>query len=82
MKVLIIGGSGLVGSHLLRACRSRGWDSIGTYHNFVQPNLTFLELQDIAAVRSILSSSQPEVVFLPAYLSNVDYCEQIGKAHV
>lgn len=75
MKAVIIGASGLVGSHLLRSCKERGWEVVGTYHNFVQPGLVFLELQDVDAVKSLLSASQPEVVFLPAYLSNVDYCE-------
>ncbi len=75
MKAVIIGASGLVGFHLFSACKERGWDVVGTYHNFVQPDLTFLELQDVDAVRFLLSASQPEVVFLPAYLSNVDYCE-------
>ncbi|NJN75338.1 MAG: SDR family oxidoreductase [Synechococcaceae cyanobacterium RL_1_2] len=75
MKALIIGASGLVGSYLFKACQQRGWDGIGTYHNFPQPNLTFLQLQDVDALKHLLSEHQPEVVFLPAYLSNVDYCE-------
>ena len=75
MKSLVIGASGLVGSHLLKTCQERNWDTLGTFYNFAQPNLTFLELQDVDAVRSLLQRAQPEVVFLPAYLSNVDYCE-------
>ena len=75
MKSLVIGASGLVGSHLLKTCQARNWDAIGTFHNYAQPNLTFLKLQDVDAVRSLLQTAQPEVVFLPAYLSNVDYCE-------
>jgi len=75
MKALIVGASGLVGSHLFNACKARGWDVFGTYHNFIQAHLTFLELQDVEAVRSLLQISQPQIVFLPAYLSNVDYCE-------
>jgi len=75
MKALIIGASGLVGSHLRQTCLARSWDVIGTYHNFAQPDLTFLELTDRDAVRSIIHTTQPNIVFLPAYLSNVDYCE-------
>jgi dTDP-4-dehydrorhamnose reductase len=75
MKALIIGASGLIGSHLIQTCQARGWDAIGTYHNFAQPTLSFLELTNVEAVRSLIQTSQPDVIFLPAYLSNVDYCE-------
>lgn len=75
MKALVIGASGLIGSHLMRTCQARGWDTIGTYHNFAQPDLSFLELTNVDAVRSLIQISHPDVIFLPAYLSNVDYCE-------
>ncbi|CBN55135.1 MULTISPECIES: SDR family oxidoreductase [Kamptonema] len=76
MKVLVIGGSGLVGSHLLQTCHQRGWNVTGTYQNFAQPGLIPLQITNAAAVRSLITESQPEVVFLPAFRSNVDYCEQ------
>lgn len=76
MKILIIGASGLVGSHLLQACQSRGWDVLGTYHTFAQPGLMPLKITDRDDVRSLIQKSQPDVVFLPAFRSNVDYCEQ------
>jgi dTDP-4-dehydrorhamnose reductase len=44
MKSLVIGASGLVGSHLLKTCQARNWDVSGNFHNYAQPNLTFLEL--------------------------------------
>jgi dTDP-4-dehydrorhamnose reductase len=76
MKTVIIGASGLVGSHLLQTCQSRGWDVLGTYHTFAQPGLIPLKLTDSDEVRSLIQKSQPDVVFLPAFRSNVDYCEQ------
>ena len=76
MKTVIIGASGLVGSHLLQTCQSRGWDVLGTYHTFAQPGLIPLKLTDSDKVRSLIQKSQPDVVFLPAFRSNVDYCEQ------
>lgn len=76
MKALIIGASGLVGSHLMQACHRRGWDVVGTYHNFSQSGLMRLQLTDAADVQSLVQQSQPDVVFLPAFRSNVDYCEQ------
>jgi dTDP-4-dehydrorhamnose reductase len=76
MKTLIIGASGLVGSHLLQTCQRRCWDVLGTYHTFAQPGLIPLKLTDSDEVRSLIQKSQPDVVFLPAFRSNVDYCEQ------
>jgi len=76
MKALVIGASGLVGSYLIQTCHQRGWQVTGTYHNFAQPNFLPLEITDKVAVRSLLQQLQPNVVFLPAFCSNVDYCEQ------
>lgn len=76
MKVLVIGASGLVGSHLLQTCQQRGWNVMGTYHNFAQAGLIPFKITDAGGVRSLITESQPEVVFLPAFCSNVDYCEQ------
>ncbi|HEY9867353.1 MAG TPA: SDR family oxidoreductase [Candidatus Obscuribacterales bacterium] len=76
MKVLVIGASGLVGSHVLHTCQQRGWNVMGTYHNVPQSGLIPLEITDETSVKSLITQSQPEVVFLPAFLSNVDYCEQ------
>jgi dTDP-4-dehydrorhamnose reductase len=76
MKTLIIGASGLVGSHLWQACQSRGWEVAGTYHQFEQPGLIHLRLTDGDEVGSLIQKTRPNVVFLPAFRSNVDYCEQ------
>lgn len=76
MKVAVIGASGLVGSHLMRTCQERGWEVAGTYHNFSQPGLVPLKLTDQVAVESFIKNSQPNVIFLPAFRSSVDYCEQ------
>lgn len=76
MKVLIIGASGLVGSHLLRAAQRRNWEVMGTYHNFAQPGLIPLRLTDAVGVRQLIREYQPDTIFLPAFRSHVDYCEQ------
>lgn len=76
MKILIVGASGLVGSHLVIACKQRNWDVVGTYHQFEQPYLKPLKITDTDAVRVLIQETQPEIVFLPAFRSNVDYCEQ------
>ncbi|WP_017294111.1 SDR family oxidoreductase [Geminocystis herdmanii] len=75
MKTLIIGASGLVGYHLLQTTKSRGWDVTGTYHNYQLPELSPLETIQEQKVRSLIFQIQPEIIFLPAFLSNVNYCE-------
>lgn len=76
MKGIIIGASGLVGSYLWKTGKQGGWDLVGTYHKFAQPELVPLKLTESEAVRALLLKTKPEVIFLPAFLSNVDYCEQ------
>jgi len=76
MKATVIGASGLVGSHLMRTCQQRGWEVTGTYHNFEQPGLVPLKLTDKEGVEALIKSYQPDVIFLPAFRSSVDYCEQ------
>jgi dTDP-4-dehydrorhamnose reductase len=76
MKGIIIGASGLVGSYLWKIGKERGWDLAGTYHKFAQPGLVFLPLTEPETVRSLFYQIEPKVIFLPAFLSNADYCEQ------
>ncbi|HIK11979.1 MAG TPA: SDR family oxidoreductase [Oscillatoriaceae cyanobacterium M33_DOE_052] len=76
MKVLIIGASGLVGSHLMVAAQRRNWEVMGTYHNFARPGLIPLRLTDAVGVRQLIREYQPDTIFLPAFRSHVDYCEQ------
>ncbi|MDY6786430.1 MAG: sugar nucleotide-binding protein, partial [Cyanobacteriota bacterium] len=76
MKVAVIGASGLVGSHLATAARDRGWETLATYHQFPQPQHVPLDIRDEEKARSLLTDFQPQVVFLPAFRSHVDYCEQ------
>lgn len=76
MKAVVIGASGLVGCHLMRVGRQRGWHAVGTYHKFAQPGLIPLQLINAYGVRSLLAESRPNLVFLPAFRSSVDYCEQ------
>ena len=75
MKALVIGASGLVGSHLLAALKDAGDSASGTYHATVTPGLEALDVRDAAAVGAALEATRPEIVYLPASLTHVDYCE-------
>lgn len=75
MKVLIVGAGGLVGSHLLTALQTAGHEVIGTYANHPRPGLVGLDIRDPSAVARCIEQIGPEVVYLPASLTHVDYCE-------
>lgn len=75
MKALVIGASGLVGGSLLDALAEVGTESIGTYAGHERRGLLPLDVRDAAAVKGLIERSGVDVVYMPASLTNVDYCE-------
>ncbi len=75
MRALVIGASGQVGGALLRLLRDRGDPVVGTYHSRPVPGLQPLDVTDAAAADRLVRDERPTVVFLPAALTAVDYCE-------
>ncbi len=72
---LVVGASGLVGSHLLAALGRRGIPAHGTYRMHPVPGLVHLDLLDRAELESVLDRFRPAVVFSPAAQPNVELCE-------
>ncbi len=75
MKILIIGASGLLGSHLKRVAEIRGHDVVGTFRGNKAPGLTHLDAGDSSAILGILENFTPDVVLYSAGYSWVDGCE-------
>ena len=75
VKALVIGASGLVGGALLRSLRASGHDVTGTYRGRPAPGLLPLDVGDPARVQRVVADARPDVVFLTAALTAVDYCE-------
>jgi dTDP-4-dehydrorhamnose reductase len=76
-KVLVIGGTGLVGNALLRAWTARGADVVAaTYHCHACASFLQLDMRGEAEVRDLIASHRPAVVAVPAANPFVDYCEQ------
>jgi len=75
MKALVVGASGLVGSHLMHSGRARGWQMTGTYAAHPEDGLIHLDMGNIAQVESVLRSERPDALFLTAFNPNVDACE-------
>ena len=75
-KVLVVGGTGLVGNALVRAWTARGHETAAaTYHCHPSPGFQRLDMQDEKAVRAALAAFRPEVVAVPAANPHVDFCE-------
>jgi len=75
VKALVIGASGLVGGALLRVLASGEHEAVGTYRARPGPGLVSLDVSDGVAVRGLIAEGHPDVVFLTAALTAVDYCE-------
>ncbi len=72
---LIIGASGQVGEHLFQYAMTSGLEAIGTYYSFPVPGLYPLDLRQTEEVNFLLRRVRPAVVYVPASLTHVDYCE-------
>ncbi|OGS41247.1 MAG: hypothetical protein A2506_02235 [Elusimicrobia bacterium RIFOXYD12_FULL_66_9] len=75
-KVMVVGGTGLVGNALVRAWKGRGAEvAAATYHCHASGGFLQLDMQDQAQVRALLSRFQPSLVAVPAANPFVDHCE-------
>lgn len=73
--VLIIGASGILGQYLLQEAKERGYSVEGTCSSEPVKGLKSLDLTDPDAIRSLIRSTKPETVLLPAAMTSVDGCE-------
>lgn len=77
-RYLVIGGAGLVGSHVLRALRGR--EVLATYNRSPFSHGVRLDLTDPAAVERQLDTTRPDVVILAAADPYVERCEAEPEA--
>jgi len=75
MKLLVVGASGLVGSHILRIAKERGHEALGTYRTLVVDGLIPLDINDQEPIRALMTSCAPDAVVCCAAWSWVDGCE-------
>jgi dTDP-4-dehydrorhamnose reductase len=78
-KIMIVGGSGLLGGHLIYAAQ-RDFDVVATYlgHPIEVPGCTCIpmDITDTQGTENIVLNKKPDVIILSAAQRNVDYCEQ------
>jgi len=77
MDVLVIGGSGLVGSNVVRAADDRGADVTATYRtNETAETAVELDVTDRDVTAAVLQRTSPDVVVNTAAFHAVDACEE------
>lgn len=75
MKALVIGASGQVGSHLVQTLIAQNCDVRATYHSHQIPDAAPLDITKVMETNALITSSEPDVIYLPGAFPNVDYCE-------
>lgn len=73
-RYLVIGGAGLVGSHLIRTLRGR--DVVTTYHHAQVPRGLKLDVLNQTAVQELIRTTRPDIVVLAAAEPFVERCER------
>jgi dTDP-4-dehydrorhamnose reductase len=72
---LVVGTSGLVGSHLFELLTRNGENVTGTYFNHSISSAIQLDIRQKNEVKKIIENIKPEIIYIPAAFPNVDYCE-------
>jgi len=79
-RLLVIGGSGLLGQNLVLEAESRGWETTATYHDHDEQigtsRLLHLDVRDEDEVRAVLRQVWPEQVILAGGMTDLDECER------
>jgi dTDP-4-dehydrorhamnose reductase len=75
MKIFVIGGSGLVGSHVLRAAALAGHPTVGTYRKFPLPGLVAFDCAVEQTATTLIDKNKPDAVIYAAGWTWVDGCE-------
>lgn len=80
MKTAVIGASGYIGRHFLKAYRAEHPDCVGTAFSRVQPDLTFFDLRkpDISLLR--LEETGHQAVLIASAQPNIKRCEDEKSA--
>ena len=77
MRVLVVGGSGLLGQQLVSLLKQQDFEVMGTY--FSEPvhddHFFPLDVTDVLCVKDVFEKVKPDVVVLTAAFTHVDACE-------
>ena len=81
MKILIIGGSGVIGSKIRKNFPKDKFDIFSTYmdHQLNSQNDFFLDIRDKENIKKIFHKIQPDIVIHASAITNIDLCEDDHK---
>ena len=74
-KAAVIGASGLLGQALMRVLENNQYEVSGTYATHPGEGLMHLDIRNSSQVCDYFRLVRPQIVFLTAALTGVDYCE-------
>jgi len=77
MKVLVVGGSGLLGQQLVYSLKQKGFDVYATYlaSPIDEDGFFPLDTTNRKKTNNVITELHPDVVFLTAAFTNVEACE-------
>ena len=78
MKILIIGGSGMIGSYLIKSCKNEGYDTEFTFYKNKLQNEQgyFLDITKHKDTIELIKKINPDIVFLTSAITDMDLCER------
>jgi dTDP-4-dehydrorhamnose reductase len=78
-KLLVIGGTGLLGQYVVLEAAGRGWGVTATYHDMEEKldtaNLVQLDVRNEDEVHRTINDLRPDFVILAGGLTDLDHCE-------
>jgi len=72
---LIIGASGFVGNEIYNQLKAKGKPLKGTFYSNIKPELYKLNMYSQEEVQLAFEKFKPKHIYMPAFISNVNYCE-------
>jgi dTDP-4-dehydrorhamnose reductase len=79
MRVLVTGGTGLLGYWVARLLMERSFKVYATYHEKAPPDLEVswvrLDLEDLDSIARVVEDAKPSIVIHTAAYTDVDGCE-------
>jgi dTDP-4-dehydrorhamnose reductase len=72
---IVIGASGMVGAHLVATLEALGRCPVATYRTTPISCAVQLDIRQSLDLKKLFTEIKPACVYLPAALTNVDYCE-------
>lgn len=82
MKVIVVGGSGLLGQQLVHLLKQKKFDVYATYHSepINKDGFFSLDITKNDDTNAFITGIKPDVVVLTAAFTDVDACEQYKEA--